>query len=69
MANHSSNTSAPGEFIAWLGGLLMALVAGRDLRVRQEIARVVTRALPHKDQEFKTRWSARHELAAHQPVE
>jgi hypothetical protein len=69
MANHSSNTSTPGEFVAWLGGLLMALVAAKDLRVRQEIARAVTRARPREDQEFETRWSARHDLAANQPGE
>ena len=38
MANRSSNTTAPGELVAWLGGLLMALVAGKDLRVRETIA-------------------------------
>ena len=69
MARHSSNTSTPVEFAARLGGLLMALVAGKDLRVRQEIARAVLRARPNEDQDFKARWSARHELAANQPVE
>jgi hypothetical protein len=69
MANHSSDTSAAGEFVALVGGLLMALVAGKDLRVRQAIARGVSRARPHDDLEFKTRWHARHDLAANPPVE
>ena len=38
MANRSSNIRASGEFVARLGRLLMALVAGEDLRVRQVIA-------------------------------
>jgi hypothetical protein len=46
MANDRSNIGAPHEFIAWLGGLLMALVAGEDLRVRQVIARAAIRARP-----------------------
>ena len=47
MANDgSSNTSAPGELVARLGELLMALVAGKDMRVRQVIAHAVTRAHP-----------------------
>lgn len=44
MANGIGNTRAPGEFVVWLGRLLMTLVAGEDLRVRQAIARTVIRA-------------------------
>jgi hypothetical protein len=70
MANDSSsNTSAPGELVARLGELLMALVAGKDLRVRQTIASAVTRARPHDDMELKTRWHARHDPAANRRVE
>jgi hypothetical protein len=69
MANNSSNISASKELITWLGGLLMALVAGEDLRVRHVIARAVTRARSGDDLEFKTRWPARHSLAANPPVE
>jgi hypothetical protein len=69
MANRSSNTTAPGELAARLGGLLMALVAGKDLRVRQMIASAVTRARPHDDMEFKTRWHARQDQAANRRVE
>ena len=70
MANDgSSNTRAPGELVARLGELLMALVAGKDMRVRQVIAHAVTRAHPHHDLEFKARWPARHDLAANPPVE
>ena len=44
MAIDSSNTGTPGEFVAWLGRLLMTLVAGKDLRVRLVIARAASRA-------------------------
>ena len=44
MANGIGNTRAPGEFMVWLGRLLMALVAGEELRVRQAIARTAIRA-------------------------
>jgi hypothetical protein len=69
MANDSSNTRAPSEFVARLGGLLMALVAGEDLRVRHAIARTVIKARSSDDLKFKTRWPARHDLAANPPVE
>jgi hypothetical protein len=69
MANRSSNTRAPGELVARLGGLLMALVAGKDLRVRQMIASAVTRARPHGDLEFEARWQARQDRAATRRVE
>lgn len=64
-----SSTRAPGEWVARLGELLMAMVAGKDMRVRQLIANAVTRAHPHHDLEFKARWPARHDLAANPPVE
>jgi hypothetical protein len=44
MANDRNRV--PHEFIAWLGRLLMTLVAGEDLRVRQVIAHAVIRARP-----------------------
>lgn len=44
MANGIGNAGGPGEFVVWLGRLLMALVAGEDLRVRRAIARAVIRA-------------------------
>ncbi len=69
MANDSSNIRALGEFVTWLGGLVMALVAGKDLRVRQVIARAVVRGHPSDDLEFKARWHARHDLAASPRVE
>lgn len=69
MANDSSNTTAPGELVARLGELLMALVAGKDLRVRQMIASAVTRARPHDDPELKTPWHARQDPAANRRVE
>jgi hypothetical protein len=69
MANSSSNTTAPGDFVARLGALLMALVAGKDVRVRQTIASAVTRARPHDDLELETRWHARHDPAADRRVE
>ena len=69
MANHSGNTRAPGEFVAWLGGLLIALVAGEDLRVRQVIARAAARAHAGHGLDQKTRWQARDDLAANPRVE
>jgi hypothetical protein len=69
MAHRSSNTTAPGEWVARLGELLMALVTGKDLRVRQTIASAVKRARPHDDMELKTRWHARHDPAANRRVE
>jgi hypothetical protein len=69
MANHSGNTRAPGEFLAWLGRLLMALVAGEDLRVRQVIARAAARAHAGRGLDMKTRWYAGPDLAADPRVE
>ncbi|MGB9117212.1 hypothetical protein [Bradyrhizobium sp.] len=69
MADHGSNTRAPSEFAAWLGGLLMTLVTGEDLRVRKAIARAVTRARPDDRLDLKTPWHARHDLAADPRVE
>ena len=64
MANHSGNIRAPGEFVAWLGQLLTALVAGEDLRVRQVIARAAARAYAGHASDLKTRWYAGPDLAA-----
>ena len=44
MANGIGNTRAPGEFVVWLGRLLMTLVEGEDLRVREAIARAAIHA-------------------------
>jgi hypothetical protein len=52
-----------------LGRLLMALVAGEDLRIRQVIAQVVTRARPDCDLDRKTRWHAGRDPAAGPQVE
>ena len=67
MANHSGNIGALGEFVAWLGRLLMALVAGKELRVRQAIARTAAHAGHGLD--LKTRRHAGHDLAANPRVE
>ena len=69
MANRSSNTTAPGELVARLGGLLMALVAGKDQRLRETIASAVTRARPHDDLELMTHWHVRHNPASNRRVE
>jgi hypothetical protein len=69
MANRRSNPSAPSGLVARLGSLLMALVAGEDLRVRRVIAQAVTRARPGRDLDMKTRWQARHDPVAGPQVE
>lgn len=69
MANRRSNLRTPGELVARLGSLLMALVAGEDLRVRQVIAQAVTQARPGRDLDVKTRWQARRDPAAGPQVE
>ena len=69
MTNRSSRTGSAGELVGRLGGLLMALVAGKDLRVRQMIASAVTRARPQDDLEFEARWQARQQRAATRRVE
>jgi hypothetical protein len=57
------------RFFTSLDYLLMTLVADEDLRVRQAIARAVTRTRPAQGLNSKMRWSARHDLAAHRQVE
>ncbi len=69
MAHHSGSTGAPSEFAVWLGGLLMAVVAGEDLRVRQVIARAAARAYAGHALDLKTRWYAGPDLAADPRVE
>ena len=69
MANDSNHTGTPSEFVAWLGGLLMGLVAGEDLRVRRVIALAVIRARSSHDLELKARWLGRRNLAANHRVE
>jgi hypothetical protein len=69
MANQDSGNKGAGGLVAWLGGLLMTLFAAEELRVRQVIARAVTRARPDGGLDLKTRWHARHDLAAGPRVE
>ena len=69
MANHGGNTGIPGEFVAWLGRLLIALVAGEDLRVRQVIARAAARAHAGQGLDPKTRRHAGHDPVANPQVE
>jgi hypothetical protein len=69
MANHSSNTRSPGEFVAWLGRLLIALVAGEELRVRQVIARAAATAHAGHGLDLKTRSHAGPDPAADPRVE
>jgi len=69
MASRSSNTTAPGELVVWLDRLLMALVAGKDRRLRETIASAVTRARSHDDMESMTHWHARPESASDRRVE
>jgi hypothetical protein len=69
MANHGGSTRLSGEFLAWLGRLLVALVANEDLRVRQVIARAAAGAHAVQGLDLKTRWHAGHDLAADPRVE
>jgi hypothetical protein len=69
MANHCGNTRVSAKFVAWLGRLLIALVAGEDLRVRQVIARAAARARAGQGLDMKTRWHAGHDLAGDPRVE
>jgi hypothetical protein len=69
MANRGSNTTAPGKLVARLGGLLMALVAGKDQRLRETIAGTVTRARPHDDLESMADWHVRRDPASNRRVE
>ena len=69
MANDGSSTRTPGEFFSRMGELLLALVAGEDLRVRQAIARVVARAHPGVGSELRTHRHAGQDLAANPRVE
>jgi hypothetical protein len=65
----NSIRDALAGFFTSLDHLLMTPVAGEDLRVRQAIARTVTRTGPALGLNSKTRWSARLDLAAHRQVE
>jgi len=69
MTNCGSSIKGAGGLVAWLGGFLMTLFAGEELRVRQVIARAVTRARPDAGLDSKMRWHARHDLAADPRVE
>jgi hypothetical protein len=67
MASHSGDIRASGQFVAWPGRLVMALVAGKDLRVRQVIARAAADAGHGLD--LKTRRHAGLDRAADPRVE
>ncbi len=69
MANDSRNTRYPGELVAWLGRLLIALVAGEDLRVRQVIARATAGAHFGQALDPKTRRHGGHAPVAGPQVE
>jgi len=69
MASRSSNTTALAELVARLGRLLMAVVAGRDQRVRETIAGAAMRARPNYGLELMTHWHARHHPASNRRVE
>jgi len=69
MANDGGSARTPGEFFSRMGKLLLALVAGEDLRVRQAIARVVARAHPGASSELRTHRHAGSDLAANSRVE
>jgi len=69
MASRSSNTTASDGLVVRLGELLMALVAGKDRRLREAIASAVTRARLHDDLELMTHWHGRHDPASNRRVE
>ena len=69
MNSDHSHLGACGDLTVRLGRLLMILVAGEDVRVRQVIAQAVTRARPDRDLDFKTRWLAGHDPASSPRVE
>ena len=69
MASRSSNTTALVETVARLGRLLMALFAGKDLRLREAIAGAAIRARPHHDLELMSHWHGRHNPASNRRVE
>jgi hypothetical protein len=69
MANRSSNMAAPRELVAWLGRLLMALVAGKNRWLRETIASAVARAWSHDDMKSMTHWHARQNSASNRRVE
>jgi hypothetical protein len=69
MPSHGGNTRASGEFVAWLGRLLIALVAGKDLRVRQAISCAAARARAGRGLDMKTRWHVERDLSANPRVE
>jgi len=69
MTNRGSNTTTPGGLAVWLDQWLMALVAGKDRRLREAIASAATRACPHDDMESMTHWHARQDSASNRRVE
>jgi hypothetical protein len=69
MAGRSSNVTASGGLAIRLGRLLMALVAGKDQRLREAIASAAMHARPHDDLESITHWNTRHDPASNRRVE
>lgn len=69
MASHCANIGVSGKCVARLGRLLIALVAGEDLRIRQVIARAAARARAGQGLDIKTRWHSGHDLAGDPRVE
>ena len=65
----NSIRGALAEFFASLDHMLMTLVAGEDLRVRQLIARTVTRASPAQELTVEARWGDRPDLVKISRVE
>ncbi len=73
MAAHSNYITAAGQLavrlVIRLDRLLMALVAGKDQRLRQAIASAAARARPHDDPESITHWHVRRNPASNRRVE
>jgi hypothetical protein len=65
----NNNSRTRNGFFARLGRLLMASVAGEDLRVRRAIASTVMLAQPSHDLESNGRWRTRHDRTANPRVE
>ena len=68
MAINNNNSGTPVGCAAWIGRLLMTLIAGKDLHVRLVIARAASQAHPRRRPgnglELNAHWHARHDLAA-----
>lgn len=69
MANRNSIARISSGLIAWFGRVLMALVAGEELRVRRVIAGAVTRARRGHVLDLNANWHTGHDPAANPRVE